>query len=64
MVNERRTLQEELQQSSRRERAAAAVRGPAALVGGMGWGGFVRALEMSWLQAASLEPGLPWWLTW
>jgi len=55
MVNERRTLQEELQQSSRRGRAVAAVRGPAALVGGMGWGGFVRALEHE--LVASSQPG-------
>ena len=37
MVNERRTFQEELQQSNKREHAAAAVSGPAALAAGVGW---------------------------
>ena len=54
MVNERKTLQEELQQSSRRERAAAAVSGPAALAGGMGWGGVVRALEHELVASRNL----------
>lgn len=64
MVSERRTLQEELQQSNKCERATAAVSDPAALVGGMGQGGFVRALEHELVASSQPGPGLPWWLTW